>query len=221
MRGYKNIAEEFQITRLQHSPAGLFGWKHRMGIHLAFHTNPMNNLLHVVMPPFNTLGVLMCFYPIAVPGISIGGVEMNGALVALLGTFLIYALLDVLAAALTLAPVVLLYPLCAWTFELTGHSTVLMVVIGASIFFAALWMQVGIGHKIFEEGIGDEDENIGEVYDTFNPLYFTLLPVYSILDILFHLGYRKKTAAEIRGIAEELRPLVLERKKLNPMGKGI
>ncbi|GHB49922.1 hypothetical protein GCM10007094_43920 [Pseudovibrio japonicus] len=192
-----------------------------MGIHLAFHTNPVNNLLHIVMPPFNTLGVLLCLFPIGVPAISIGGVDMNMALIALLGTFLVYALLDVLAAVLTLAPVVLLYPLCFWIYELVGNSAVLMVVIGASLFFAALWIQVGIGHKFFEEGIGDEDENIGEVYDTFNPIYFTLLPMYSILDILFHLGYRKKTASEIRGVAQELRPLVLERKKLNPMGKGI
>ncbi|WP_310620057.1 hypothetical protein [Flexibacterium corallicola] len=221
MQGYKNIADIFQLISLKRCPAGIFAWKHRMGIHLAFHQTPMNNFLHIVMPPFNSLGVLLCIYGIFIPVGDYFGGSVSLALLLLSLTFAAYLLVDVIVAVLAIAPVILLYPLCHWIYQAVDGSLFLMFIIGLVVFLAALWIQVGIGHKVYEEGIGDEDENIGEMFATLNPTYFIILPLYPIMELLFLAGYRPKTASQICGISGELRPLVEKRKREHPLGKGI
>jgi len=218
MRGYLNIAKMYGLTTPENDNLGIFQWKRRMGIHLAFHRDPMNIFLHALFPVFNALGVLMICYPffIDVPGnLSLLPQSLSLALLVLAGSFFIYALIDLLAAILVSLPVLLLYPLCQWSFEALGQSVLWMTCAGIAVFFVALWIQVGIGHKICEEGIGDEEENIAELFESKNPIPFIVLPVYTILDLLFMLGYRKTLSTFIWKMTDELRPKLLAQLQSN------
>ncbi len=212
MRGYLNIAKNYGLTAGTNENLGLFQWKRRMGIHLAFHRDPMNIFLHALFPAFNALGILMMCYPffIELPfNNPLLPENISLALLVLAGSFLVYLLIDVLAALLVSIPVLVLYPLCQISFELLDQSVLWMALAGLTMFFVALWIQVGIGHKICEDGIGDEVENIAELFESKNPIPFIVLPVYTILDLLFMLGYRKKLSAFIWNITDELRPQLL------------
>jgi uncharacterized membrane protein YGL010W len=206
MRGYLNIANNYNLIKGASGSMGLFQWKRRMGIHLAFHRDPMNIFLHAVFPVFNALGILLICYPFFIEIPMLAEQPFSIALVVLAGSFLIYALVDVLAAALVSGPVLLLYPVCQWSFELLDASILYMFALGTGMFLFALWVQVGIGHKVCENGLGDEEENIAELFESKNPIPFVLLPVYTLLDLLFMLGYRKTQANIIWGIMNELRP---------------
>ncbi|MEH6347600.1 MAG: hypothetical protein V7785_21065 [Bermanella sp.] len=209
MRGYLNIANIYQLKAGTSQKLGLFQWQRRMGIHLAFHRDPMNIFLHTVFPVFNALGILMMCYPFFIE-LPVINETVSLALLVLMASFLLYALVDVLAAILVSAPVLLLYPLCQWSFELLGGSIFWLMIAGSLIFIIALWIQVGIGHKICENGLGDEIENIVEMFESKNPIQFIILPVYTVLDLLFMLGYRKSQGKLVWEIMNELRPKLVK-----------
>lgn len=221
MRGHRNIAASFGLASVKDRQMGAFDWMHRMGVHLAFHRAKGNILLHLIMPPVNALGIFLMLYPIQLSEISLVGEPVTLAVVALVATFVVMARVDLLAALLTGMPMLLLYLTCNWVFQQVGESTLWMMITGAVLFLAALWVQVAIGHGVYENGIGDEDENIGELFESKNPIYFILLPLYQTLELMFLLGYRKGTADYVFGIMRELRPQVEKRKSENPASKGI
>lgn len=221
MRGHRNIATSFDLQSVARDNKGAFDWMHRMGIHLAFHRAPGNILLHIIMPPFNALGVFLLLYPFALPGVSVAGEPVTLSLIVFVVSFVIMARVDLLSAILTAIPMALVYPVCGWFYSTLGESIGLMMSVGAGLFLLALWVQVAIGHGACEQGIGDEDENIAELLNTKNPVYFVLLPQYQFLELLFLMGYRKATAEYVFSIMEELRPQVEARKAALPSGKGI
>ena len=47
MEGMKAIAKNYGLKVNETSDLGPFEWKRRMGIHLAFHRDPVNILLHI------------------------------------------------------------------------------------------------------------------------------------------------------------------------------
>ena len=213
MRGYLNIAKNYNLSIGTSENMGLFDWKRRMGIHLAFHRDPMNIFLHSVFPVLNALAILMMCYPLFMTFPWLTDQSFSVALLVLLASFILYALVDVLAAALVCGPVLLLYPICQSSFLYFDQSPMAMLVSGAGLFLFALWVQVGIGHKVCESGLGDEVENIAEMFESKNPIHFIILPVYTILDLLFMMGYRKQQASIVWGIMNELRPKLV--KELN------
>ncbi len=209
MRGYLNIANIYQLKAGTSKKLGLFQWQRRMGIHLAFHRDPMNIFLHTVFPIFNALGILMMCYPFFIE-LPVINEPVSLALLVLTASFLLYALVDILAALLVSAPVLLLYPLCQWSFELLDGSIFWLMITGSIVFLVALWIQVGIGHKICEDGLGDEVENIVEMFESKNVIPFIILPVYTVLDLLFMLGYRKSQGKLVWEIMDELRPKLMK-----------
>lgn len=221
MHGHRNIIRRFGLKSASSSAVGFFDWQTRMGVHLAFHSKPMNIFLHIVMPPFNALGLFIFLYPFMLPGVSVFSMPLSLALLSLLASFAVFIAVDILAAVLTIAPMLLLYYLCAPLYVALDQSMLWMMLIGVTVFMVALWVQVAIGHSVYEHGIGDEDENIAELFESKNPVYFILLPIYPTLDVLFRLGYRKRTAHYILTIAQELRPQVEARKQQQPASKGI
>ena len=213
MRGYLNIAKNYNLSIGTSENMGLFDWKRRMGIHLAFHRDPMNIFLHSIFPVLNALAILMMCYPLFMTFPWLTDQPFSVALLVLLASFILYALVDVLAATLVCGPVLLLYPICQSSFLYFDQSSMAMLVSGAGLFLFALWVQVGIGHKVCESGLGDEVENIAEMFESKNPIHFIILPVYTILDLLFMMGYRKQQASIVWGIMNELRPKIV--KELN------
>ncbi len=210
MHGYLNIAKQYQLTKGADEKLGLFQWQRRMGIHLAFHRDPMNIFLHTVFPVFNALGVLLMCYPLFIDIPMLSEAPVSVALGVLFVSFLLYALVDILASVLVCLPVLLLYPLCQWSYEAMGQSVWAMEVLGLAIFMLALWIQVGIGHKICEKGLGDEVENIKEMFESKNPMHFIILPVYTVLDLLFMVGYRRQQSTRVWKIMNELRPKLVK-----------
>lgn len=208
MAGYRAIATKYGLRAHIDDDLGVFEWKRRMGVHLAFHRNPVNIALHTVFPVVNGFAVLLILYPWTIPGVTILSQPLNLALIFLALSFVLFAVLDVLAAVLVTGVVAATYPLCSWAMEQLDGSALWMAIVGAVLFVFALAVQVLIGHNIAERGIDDSTDNFKELFETKNPIYFTVLPVYTILDLLFMLGYRPGLARFIWDITDELRPKV-------------
>jgi len=206
MQGMKAIAKQYDLKVNQDSDLGPFQWKRRMGIHLAFHRDPLNIVLHAVFSIVNAWALLLIFYPFQLSGLNLFSVPLDMAMVILVATFIIYALMDIGAALLVTIAFALTYPLCAPVMELLQGSTGLMLALGIFLTFLALAVQVFIGHNIAEKGIDDAVDNFKELFESKNPLYITLLPFYTYLDLLFMAGYKPKTAQFIWSMTNELRP---------------
>jgi len=206
MQGMKAIVKQYQLNVNETSDLGPFEWKRRMGIHLAFHRDPMNIFLHAVFSIVNAWALLLIFYPFQVPGLSVFSIPIDMAILILVATFIIYALMDIGAAILVTFAYALTYPLCAPVMELLQGSTLLMVALGVFLTFFALAIQVFIGHNIAEKGIDDAIDNFKELFESKNPLYIMVLPFYTYLDLLFLAGYKPEKAKFIWSMTEELRP---------------
>jgi len=206
MEGMKAIAKKYGLKVNKQSDLGPFEWKRRMGIHLAFHRDPKNILLHAVFSIVNAWALLLIFFPFQVPGVSVFSVQVDVAMLLLCVVFMIYAMLDVGAAILVTGAYALTYPLCALVMELLQGSASLMVALGVFLTFFSLAVQVFIGHNIAEKGIDDAVENFKELFESKNPVYFILLPFYTYLDLLFLAGYKAEKAKFIWSMTDELRP---------------
>jgi uncharacterized membrane protein YGL010W len=206
MQGMKRIVEHYQLTTHESENQGVFQWKRRMGVHLAFHRDPTNIAIHAVFSVLNAWAILLLAYPFGLFELSILGAPLNLALVTLLVMFVIYACMDIGAALFTVILFALTYPLCAPVFELLNHSTVAMVLLSVFLTVLALAVQVFIGHGISEQGIDDATDNFAEMFETKNPLYITLLPFYTYLDLMLMVGYKPTLARYINDITVELRP---------------
>mgnify|MGYP000465112980 FL=1 len=206
MQGMKAIAKQYELNVNEASDLGPFEWKRRMGIHLAFHRDPVNIFLHAAFSIVNAWAMLLIFYPFQVPGVSVFSIPIDMAMVILAATFIIYALMDVGAAILVTLAYALTYPLCAPVMALLQDSTLLMISVGVFLTFFALAVQVFIGHNIAEKGIDDAVDNFKELFESKNPLYIMVLPFYTYLDLLFLAGYKPEKAKFIWSITDELRP---------------
>ena len=206
MQGMKAIAKNYQLRVNEHSDLGIFQWKRRMGIHLAFHRNPSNIFIHALFSVMNAWAILLIAFPFQIPGLSLFSNPIDGAMLVLVTTFFIYALMDFGAALLVTLLFAVTYPLCEPTMQFLGGSTLYMIALGVFLTFLALAIQVFIGHGIAEKGIDDAVDNFKELFETKNPLFIMLLPFYTYLDLLFLGGYKPKSAEFIWSMTDELRP---------------
>ena len=202
----KSIVARYQLTAHAQQSHGVFQWQRRMGVHLAFHQNPTNILIHAIFSVLNAWAVLLMAYPFGVFGLTIAGVPLDMAMVTLLVSFFIYARLDVGGAVVTTLLFASTYPLCPWVFELVGQSSLLMLLLGVVLTVLSLAIQVFIGHGIAEQGIDDAMDNFAETFESKNPIYITLLPFYTYLDLMFMVGYKPTLAKFVNDITTELRP---------------
>ena len=206
MEGMKAIAKNYDLKVNESADLGAFEWKRRMGVHLAFHRDPINILLHAVFSIVNAWALLLIFFPFQVPGFSSLPMSIDFAMLLLGVVFIIYAVLDIGAAILITGAYALTYPLCGMVMELLQGSAGLMITLGVFLTLFSLAIQVFIGHNIAEKGIDDAVENFKELFESKNPIYFILLPFYTYLDLLFMVGYKADKAKFIWSITAELRP---------------
>ena len=211
----EDIAKKYQITPTFSGGSGAFQWKKRMGIHLAFHRDPINIFIHAAFSLMNAWAVLLIAYPFSFFGVSILDTQIDFAMVTLLAIWLIYIRMEFICGTLTTFAYGLTYFLCEPTMVMLDGNIWLMVGLGVFLTFLALAIQVFIGHNIAEKGIDDAMENFRELFQTKNPLYISLLPFYTYLDLMFMLSYRKNLSQEIWLVTDELREKVLaEREEL-------
>mgnify|MGYP000090622613 FL=1 len=206
MEGMKAIAKNYDLKVNESADLGAFEWKRRMGVHLAFHRDPINILLHAVFSIVNAWALLLIFFPFQVPGFSSLPMSIDFAMLLLGVVFIIYAVLDIGAAILITGAYALTYPLCGMVMELLQGSAGLMITLGVFLTLFSLAIQVFIGHNIAEKGIDDAVENFKELFESKNPIYLILLPFYTYLDLLFMAGYKAEKAKFIWSITDELRP---------------
>ena len=207
--GYQAIIQRYGLN-IMDNQWGLCQWQLRMAIHLAFHRSPINIALHTVMPPFNALGILMLLMPfMRIDSITLFGASFSLAWIILLGVMLMYVCIDALAALIVVLPIVILFPLIDDAYVWLD-SNILFMTSGVMMFSLALWVQIVIGHHWAEKGIGDEQENIEELFVSKNPIPFVLLPIYTIIDLLMMLGYRPALARKTRAITEDLHSRLIQ-----------
>jgi len=216
MQGMKAIAKNYQLRVNEHSDLGIFQWKRRMGIHLAFHRNPSNIFIHALFSVMNAWAILLIAFPFQIPGLSLFSNPIDGAMLVLLATFIIYAFMDFGAALVVTLLFALTYPLCEPTMQFLGDSTLYMIALGIFLTILALAIQVFIGHGVAEKGIDDAVDNFKELFETKNPLFIMLLPFYTYLDLLFIWGYKPKNAQFIWSMTDELRPKLEAELKAGP-----
>ena len=207
--GMQTIAQQYNVMANQTGNHGVYEWKKRMGIHLAFHRDPTNIFIHGVFSLLNAWAVLLIAFPFSFFGLELFGVPIDMAMVTLGLIFFVYARMEVLTAVLVTAAYAATYPFCGPVMEWLGGSVLWMVVLGVVLTFLSLAIQVIIGHGVAEKGIDDAIENFKELFETKNPLYIALLPFYTYLDLMFMLGYRPKLAAYVWAFTNELRPKVV------------
>lgn len=206
MSGMTSLIARYQLAVHADSDHGAFQWRRRMGVHLAFHRNPINIAIHALLSIVNAWAILLIAYPFDLFGLSVMNIPIDMAIVTLAAMFIVYARMELGGAIVTTALFAATYPLCQPTFELLDESTVLMLLLGLALTILALAVQVFIGHGIAEKGIDDALENFAETLETKNPVYIALLPFYTYLDLMFMIGYRPKQARFVDDITSELRP---------------
>jgi uncharacterized membrane protein YGL010W len=199
--GWRAIAARYQLTAHTHDDCGVFDWKRRMGVHMAFHRQPINIAIHALWSLVNAWALLLIAYPLQIPALN-----LDGALLLLGAAFVLYALIDVATAVLTSVVYTLGYLACPFVMSMVGGSALAMVALGALLTAIALAVQVYIGHGVAERGVDDARENFQELFRTGNPVYLMLLPAYTYLDLLFRLGHRKDLARFVADVTDELRP---------------
>jgi uncharacterized membrane protein YGL010W len=207
--GMQAISDQYNIIANNDGDHGPFEWKKRMGIHLAFHRDPMNIFIHSIFSLLNAWAVLLIAYPFAFFAVEISGVPLDMAMVILFVVFIIYARMEIFTALLVTAAYAATYPLCGPVMDWMDGSIIGMVALGTFLTFFSLAIQVFIGHGISEKGIDDAIDNFKELFKTKNPLYIALLPFYTYLDLMFMLGYRPKLASYVWAFTSELRPKVV------------
>jgi uncharacterized membrane protein YGL010W len=199
--GWRAIAARYQLTAHAQDHCGVFHWKRRMGVHMAFHRAPSNIAIHALWSLVNAWALLLIAYPLKLPALG-----LDGALLLLGAGFVLYALIDVTTAVLASAAYGVGYLACPLVMSMVGGSALAMVSLGVLLTVVALAIQVYIGHGIAERGIDDARDNFQELFRTGNPVYVMLLPAYTYLDLLFRLGYRRDVARFVADVTGELRP---------------
>lgn len=169
------------------SPNGIFEWKRRMGVHLAYHQSSMNRLIHFICFPCQLIGLLKLLSLLPSMG------EWDVSLLLIIALSPIFILPEMLSGMLM---VVLFMGLRFVALELPGSWVGLLM--GVLFFAISFTIQTEIGHKVFEEnGRDDTEKNINELLETKNPIPFLLVFYYHVLNLLLLFGYRPKLKEEI------------------------
>jgi uncharacterized membrane protein YGL010W len=157
-----------------------------MGVHEAYHRDPINRVIHWVCIPIELAAVVKLLGSIPAP------VDLGLVAITLVGV--LYVLADVGAGA---GMTLLLLGLRALVTPLTTGSTPLDALLAIVVFGAAFVVQTRVGHGVFERGIDDTEMNLAELARTKNPIPILLVFAYHSLELLFAVGYRPALRARV------------------------
>lgn len=173
---------------------GAFGWKRRMGVHLAYHQSAVNRIVHgLCIPP------------------TIWGALRLASLVPVWGEFDLGAVIILVLAPIDLATEWLLGMLMVSGLGLLwlsarrplSDSLAVELAIGLGSLVVPFVAQTQIGHRFFEpEGRDDTARNLKEFAETKNPIPLLLIFYYHLVGVALLLGYRPKMRELIEDHAE-------------------
>ena len=185
------------------SGAPRFDWVRRMGVHEAYHLDPINRSIHWLCIPIELAAVVTLLGAVPAP------VDLGLVAIGLLGV--VYVRAD---APSGVAMTGLLLALRALAAPFTTGSAPLDALVASAVFVAAFVIQTRIGHGVFEHGIDDTAMNLAELARTRDPVPILLVFAYHALELLFAAGYRpavreeveRYRSAELARIANDPRP---------------
>ena len=166
---------------------GFFQWKRRMGVHEAYHRNAVNRLLHWAFIPLELWAVVKLFSLV-----PLGPFDLSLAVIAAIAP--LYLLTDVLMGA---AMVAFLLGCRQVALGVLPTSPLWGAAVAVLVFAVTFGAQVGVGHRVFEEGRDDTDQNLAEVARTRNPLPVLLVFYYHLVELFLAVGYRPALKAQI------------------------
>jgi uncharacterized membrane protein YGL010W len=171
---------------------GIFGWKRRMGVHEAYHRATLNRVLHWICIPLELWAAVKLLTLVPLGPIDLG-------LVVVIAVAPIYLLTEPLIGAVMSA----FLGACWWTSHLIVPSAPWIgAAFGVGLFALAFALQVGVGHRIFEEGRDDTSKTLAELRRTFSPIPILLVFYYHLVELFLAAGYRPRLARDIAAFTE-------------------
>ena len=159
---------------------GRFDWIERMGVHEAYHQNPINRWIHWICIPLELWSIIKFLSLIRFA-------DYNLALLVVLVVSLIYILVDLVAG---MAMTFFLFIMLTSAVYINMGALWKEILFSVLVFVASFLFQTKIGHGIFEKGVDDTTRNIDEFKKNKDPIPMILIFYYHFLQILFSFGYR-------------------------------
>lgn len=168
----------------------IFNWEQRMGNHLAYHRNKINNAVHLICIPAIVYGLLIVMSVID----SVTSISVTVGLLLVLG--IVFLLVDIIVGAVVVA---LLF-FAAFQLSNPSEALVFSLVVGLVWMIGPFVVQTQVGHRVFEdEGRDDTEINIKEFRETLNPIPLVLIFFYHAMEVAMLLGYKKESYNRILG----------------------
>jgi len=185
LRRYRAIANMPSYNSINQ---GFFRWKERMGIHEAYHQNITNRFIHWSCIPLELWAVVKLLS--LVPLVE----NFDLALLTVLIISPIFVLTEIFIGSLMIAFLIV----CWKTATLVLVDSYLWGMgLAVTLFSVTFFIQVAIGHKIFEGGRDDTEKNIAEFAETKNPIPLLLVFYYHLVEIILNLHYRPDLKSDI------------------------
>jgi uncharacterized membrane protein YGL010W len=193
--------------------SGKFDWVKRMGVHLAFHTNPINKTMHLILIPFELMGAIAL---IGRDPLEATNFFSYPSLITILLLGMIYVQTDIICGATFTGFLVLLQAAVFEFMAFVGITGGWRALFGLGLFVVFGLVQTQIGHKKFEpEGRDDTEKNVVEFQKTGRPIPLLLIFYYHWVEVFFMLGYKPELKSRVEffrdsyKFPEDSEPLVI------------
>jgi uncharacterized membrane protein YGL010W len=159
---------------------GYFNWEKRYAIHQAFHQTTANKFTHFLSTPIQLFAMIKLFALCSFPFFF--GVSLNVGLFLILFLSIVYCLIH-----FKMGLVVSLYLIICWyvaNYYPLFTNGYLEALFALAIFLLGAFIQIGVGHKIFERKNANLSSEFEEFFQTYNPMIFILIFFFPFLDLL-------------------------------------
>ena len=177
---------------------GMFDWKKRMGIHLAYHQSATNNLVHKIMTPIQLCGIAYLVTGLLMLAIDTTA-TVNMAIIALLPLMAFYLVIEPLTG-LIVSAILLLSAMSALTIPV---AEIWIPTLGIALLASGGVFQAGIGHGVFEKGNINLGNEFQEFKETGSPMVFIFFFFFPILQLFIDMGYRKNLNKQLLKYKDE------------------
>lgn len=162
-----------------------------MGVHNAYHRALANRLIHWAAIPLELWAVVALLSYLRLGPLG------DGALVALVLISPIYLATEPVLGALMIASLAGGRAIALHAF---GDRPVWGAIGAAVVFAVTFFVQVRVGHGVFEDGRDDTNMNLAELRATKNPIPILLVFYYHLVDLALVAGYRPSLRREIDAV---------------------
>jgi uncharacterized membrane protein YGL010W len=177
---------------------GIFQWKRRMGIHLAYHTSFYNQCAHVLTVPLELMGVIALLGGLA-PWLTdpCSYASWSSFAVILLIGGTVYVRVDLLCGILFTTFLLALQAPVFWFMGLFLIQGWWRVLFGLALFVVFNILE-SLAHKYLEPDGRDDSEILWpEFFRTYDVVPLLLVYYFNCMEILFQMGYKPSVRKEV------------------------